>query len=125
MLLKALGGTLVGMAVLWACMVCYMRSRIALAISLIRESASALLAMPSLCVFPALQTCVFVGFTALWMLFCVFLVTSGDITTTTDAITGISYQTVSYNTNTQRAIAFMLFVWGWSVGFIEAMGQVT
>lgn len=102
-----------------------MRKRIALAINLIREAAISLTSMPLLCFLPILQTIVFAGFTALWMYYCFYLVSSGDVTTYTDSLTGLSYKTISYDLYTQRAIIFMLFAWLWSVGFLEAMGQIS
>ncbi len=123
-LLKALGGFLSGCAVLWLCVICFMRKRIALAISLIRESASALTSMPLLALLPFLQTIFFAGFTSLWMCYCIYLVSSGDVNTVTDDITGFSYKTISYDKYCQRAIIFMLFAWLWSIGFLEAIGQI-
>jgi choline transporter-like protein 2/4/5 len=123
-LLKALGGILSGFAVLWLCVICFMRKRIALAISLIRESAHALTSMPLLALLPFLQTMFFAGFTALWMFYCVYLVSSGDIDTVTDSITGFSFKTISYDRYCQRAILFMFFAWLWSIGFLEAIGQI-
>lgn len=124
-LLKALGGVLLVMAVLWAALLGFWRKKIALAISLVRESCTALTSMPLICFMPMLQTCAFAAFTALWMLFSVYLVSSGTLTTHTDSLTGYSYKSIDYDTATQRAILFMVFAWLWSIGYIEAVGQMS
>eukprot|EP01038_Epipyxis_sp_PR26KG_P006534 gene6534-8977_t len=123
-LLKALGGVLLGFAFIWLCIVCFMRQRIALAIGLIRESAVVLTTMPILCLLPFLQTVIFAGFSSLWMCYCIYLVSAGTPVTHTDQITGLAYKTISYNLTSQRAILFMFFCWFWSVGFVEALGQI-
>eukprot|EP00981_Chlorochromonas_danica_P011443 scaffold4011_cov197-Ochromonas_danica.AAC.25 len=123
-LLKVLGSLLLVGAVLWLSILAFWRQKIALAISLVREACIALTSMPLLCLMPMLQTVCFGGFTAIWMLFAVYLVSSGDITTHVDGLTGFSYKTMEYDLNAQRAIIFMLFAWLWSIGFIEAVGQI-
>lgn len=109
---------------IWVSVIFFTRDRIALAIGLIRESAEALISMPILCVSPVLQTMLFAGFSCLWMYYCVYLVSSGDINTHVDDTTGLTFKTVDFDKNTQHAIVFMVFGWFWSVGFIEAMGQI-
>lgn len=90
-----------------------MREQIALAIGLIRESAKALSSMVLLCLLPLVQTALFVGFTAIWCLFCVYLVSSGTVITHVDASTGLSYKTMSFDSRAKDAIMFMVFVWFW------------
>jgi hypothetical protein len=121
--LKALGVLLAIGAVIWLSLICYMRERIALAIGIVRESAKALTAMPLLCMFPVLYWLIFAAFTALWMYYSVYLVSSGEVHTHVDDTTGLSYQTFSYDDNARKGIAFMIFVWVWSVGFLEAIGK--
>lgn len=101
-----------------------MRKRIALAISLIKESSVALLSMPLLCMLPFIQTCIFAAFTCIWLLYCIYLVSSGTVETAVDTTTGFSYKYVEYNTHAKQAIVFQLFIWFWSVGFLEALGQI-
>jgi hypothetical protein len=90
-----------------------MRERIALAIGLIRESAKALSSMVLLCLLPLVQTALFVGFTAIWCLYCVYLVSSGTMNTHVDASTGLSYKTMSFDSHAKDAILFLVFVWFW------------
>eukprot|EP01040_Poterioochromonas_malhamensis_P016833 gene16833-19208_t len=124
-LLNALGIALCTMGVLWMCFICFLRKRISLAIQIIRESAAALIHMPLLLFLPIFQTFLFAAFTCLWLYYTIYLISSGNITTHVDSTTGISYKTVSYDVNSQRAILFMLFSWLWTIGFIEAMGQLS
>jgi len=123
-LLKAAGVVLSCSAVLWLSLVCMMRRRIALAINLIRECATALTGMVLLLFLPLLQSALFAGFTAVWTYFCVYLVSSGSVDTHVDAVTGMSFKTISYDSQAKNAIYFLVFVWFWSIGFIEAMGQI-
>jgi hypothetical protein len=113
------------LAVLWLCIICFMRKRIALAITLIRESAAALTQMPLLAISPFLQTSLFAGVTAVWMTFSLYLCSAGDITTHTDAVTGLSYKTVSFSLYAQRAMFLLLFSWLWTIAWVEAVGQIS
>lgn len=125
-LLKGVGGALSACALIWLCVICLMRERIAIAIGLVREASKALLAIPSLVlVLPLLQTAVFAAFTTIALVFSVYLASSGNIVTTTDATTGYSYKTVSFDENSKGAIALVFCVWLWTVGFVEALGQLT
>jgi hypothetical protein len=104
----------------------------------VKHSASALLAMPMLCIFPLIQTGIFAAFTALWMLYSVYLISSGEgrflasfstshivmlfflreirvawsipqlVATAHDTATGSSYKTIVYDKNSQEAILFMV-----------------
>ena len=111
--MKAVGSVLVCCAVLWLSLICFMREQIALAIGLIRESAKALSSMVLLCLLPLVQTALFVGFTAIWCLFCEYLVSSGTVVTHVDTSTGLSYKTMSFDSHAKDAIMFMVFVWFW------------
>jgi Plasma-membrane choline transporter len=124
-LLKAAGGASAVAAIIWLCVVCFMRDRIALAIGLVRESSRALIAMPLLCFFPLLQVIVCATFTAIWAIFFFYLASSGTVIvqTSTDA-SSIDYKSVSYDDNAKHAIIFMVFGWFWNVVFLEAFGQL-
>jgi hypothetical protein len=124
-LLKAAGGTSAVAAVIWLCVVCFMRDRIALAIGLVRESSRALIAMPLLCFFPLLQVIVCATFTAIWAIFFFYLASSGTVIvqTSTDA-SSINYKSISYEKDAKHAIIFMVFGWFWNVVFLEAFGQL-
>jgi hypothetical protein len=101
-----------------------MRERVALAITLVRESVKALIAMPFLIIFPIFQCVVFGAFTVLWAVYSLYIVSSGNLTTETDDITGDSYKVFSYDRNAGAAFAFLLFAWVWNTAFVEALGQL-
>lgn len=101
-----------------------LRERVALAITLVRESVKALIAMPFLIFFPLFECIVFGLFTALWAVYSLYLVSSGNLTTEVDDISGDSYKVLSYNDNATVAIVFLLFVWVWNTAFVEALGQL-
>jgi hypothetical protein len=123
-MLNGFGGTLIGIGVLWICITCFMRERISLAINLIKESASALIQIPLLLFMPFFQVLLFAGFTALWLYYCIYLISSGTVVNHTDSVTGFSYHTISYDKHSQQAIFLMVFIWFWTIGFIEAAGQI-
>lgn len=125
MLLKGAGGTFAIGAILWLSVICLMRHRIALAISIVRESAKALTAMPLLCFFPLIYSLLFAGVTALWMVYSIYLASAGNEVTVTDPITSISYVHMEYDDNSRWAMLYLLFCWLWLVGFLEAFGQLT
>lgn len=118
------GSALVCGAILWLSLICFMRERIALAISIVRESVKALMAMPLLCFFPIIQSALFGGFTALWTIYSIYLVSSGTLNIETDPITGVQYKKLSYDKNSRHAMVFIFFVWIWGANFIEAFGQL-
>ncbi|RYG66411.1 CTL/SLC44 family protein [archaeon] len=124
-LLKTVGGVLLVCAILWASILGFWRSRIALAISLVRESAAALTYMPLICFLPLLQTALYVGVTAVLLLYAVYLATSGQVHTVTDSITGISYSYLTLDVPTQRAMVLVCFTWLWSIGWLESVGMVS
>lgn len=123
-LLRSVGSGLGVLAVLWASLVCFLRERIALAIGIIKESSAALIDMPLLCFFPLFQTFLFACFTAIWLLYSAYLISSGELTTYTDPVTSISYNYIHYDVNSQGAMLILVFVWLWTTGFIEAFGNL-
>jgi hypothetical protein len=124
-LFNTIGSILCIAGILWIAFIAFFRKRISLAITLIKESAATLLQVPLLFLFPLIQTAIFAGFTCLWLYYTIYLVSSGQIITHVDSITGFSYKTIEYNENSKRAIVFMIFIWLWTIGFIEALGQLT
>eukprot|EP01031_Cornospumella_fuschlensis_P029737 gene29737-35905_t len=122
LLLRTVGSVLLVCALLWASVLGFWRSRIALAISLVRESAAALTYMPLICFLPLLQTALYVGVTAVLLLYAVFLATSGQVHTATDSATGISYSYLTLDVPTQRAMVLVCFAWLWSIGWLEGVG---
>ena len=102
-----------------------MRERVALAISLVRESVKALLAMPWLIFFPLFECVVFVFFTTLWLVYSLYLMSSGTVSTVVDGSTGDSYKVLNYNNHTSLVLVFEFFCWIWCIRFVEALGQLT
>lgn len=123
-LLKALGYVLAASAFLWMCITCFLRDRIGLAIGIIREAARAIGHMPILNFFPAIQLLGVTGFFIVWLIFSLYLVSSGELETHT-TVGGITYKTIHYDQNARKAIIFMLFMWFWTSTFIQAVGQLT
>jgi len=68
---------------------------------------------------PLLQSALFAGFTAVWTYFCVYLVSSGSVDTHVDAVTGVSFKTISYDSQAKNAIYFLVFVWFWRFFYSE------
>jgi hypothetical protein len=124
-LFNTVGSILCIAGIFWIACIAFFRKRISLAITLIKESAATLLQVPLLFLFPLIQTAIFAGFTCLWLYYTIYLVSSGQIVTHVDSVTGFSYKTIEYNENSKRAIVFMIFIWLWTIGFIEAVGQLT
>jgi hypothetical protein len=124
MLEKGVGAALVICGVIWVSVLCVMRERIALAITLVRESVKAMISMPLLIFFPLFQCIVFGLLTALWGVYSAYLISSGELTTETDDFTGSKYTVLKYDKNATHAIAFLVFAWIWSTAFVEALGQM-
>ena len=102
-----------------------MRQRIMLAISLVQEAAACITALVLLPVLLLLQVAVFIAFTALWMYYALYLVSSADIVTKHDDTTGSSWKELQYTDRSKQAILFMFFMWLWTTAFIQAMGQIS
>lgn len=122
--MRALGIILAICSGIWIIFIFIIRKRLELAIKIIRESARAMIQIPFLYFLPLIKLVIFAGFTALWMYYCFYLVSSGDIITHYDDTTGLSYKTISYNQYTRHAIIFMLFAWLWSVGYLDDIGHI-
>jgi choline transporter-like protein 2/4/5 len=52
------------------------------------------------------------------------LASSGDIKTHYNSTTGISYKEVTFTENARNTIAFVIFVYLWTIGFLEAIGHL-
>jgi choline transporter-like protein 2/4/5 len=124
-LLKALGAILVCLAVLWLLVICFMRKSVDIAIGIIKESSRALLSMSFLCLFPLIQTAIFVAVTILCVYYCVYLVSAGTVTNYTDVDTGESYKAIDYDDETRNAAVLVGFSWLWIISFFDALGQMT
>ena len=96
-----------------------------LAISLVQEAAACITALVMLPLLLLLQVGVFLAFTALWMYYSLYLVSSADIVTVYDESTGSSWKELEYTNRSKQAILFMCFMWLWTTAFIQAMGQIS
>jgi Plasma-membrane choline transporter len=101
-----------------------MRNRIAMAVSLIKEAATALTDMPLLMVLPVVVTTVMALFTGIWLTYSVYLASSAELVTHVDETTGNSYKEFSWSLRSQQRIIFLLFCWAWTAGFLQAIGHV-
>lgn len=120
-----------GVAMIWLCVILYLKDRITLAIALVIETFKAICSMPVLIfLVPALQVLAYVAFTIPWTLMSVYLAASGDITThsATKTVGVISftyaYKEVTYDEDLQNTGWFFLFGYFWTTQFIVACGQM-
>ena len=70
---------LYGLAGLWLMAILFLRKRIILAVSCVKEGARAISAMPLMTLFPVLQVICLVAFTIVWGVYMAYLASSGDI----------------------------------------------
>lgn len=82
-------------------------SRIQLAISLLQEAAACITAMVGLPFYCLVQACGFVGFSAIWLFYTTYLVSSADITTKEDPITGASYKEYEYSDRAKQSVQYL------------------
>lgn len=117
-----------GMAItiLYFCLMVVLRKRIQLAIGIVKQAARALASMPTLTLLPVVQATVLVMFLVPWVIYVLYLASSGDINTitVTQGSYTYSYRTFDYSTNTRYAFLYMLFIWFWTSEFIIACGQL-
>lgn len=116
---------------LYFCMVLVMRKRIQLAIGIVKQAGKALATMPILLGLPVLQAIGLLIFIIPWIIYVLFLASSGSITTVqatyeTDdgAEVTYSYREFSYTDNTKYAFLYMIFCYFWTSEFILAFGQL-
>ena len=122
-LLTFAGLALAVMALIWMCLICFMRDRIALAVDLLKETLKVLSSMPLLICFPIIQVILYTVFTAGWAISFFYLASSGVIESTTDAAGG-NYKVMKYSDEAKYTLIFMIFGWFWNFAFLEAYGQL-
>ncbi len=103
---------------LWACTICCLRKRIALAIGITKEAAKCIASMPIIIVFPVVQVLALIIFVIPWFIYCLFLASSGEMETVKGA------RQMVYDETTFKAGWYMIFVYFWSSEFIIALGQI-
>ena len=117
-------------AFLYALLMLAMRKRVQLAIAVIKEAARALAAMPALIFMPMCQSIGLMIFLVPWVVYCVYLASSGDMTVVDmkysyPAAGTTTVRSFTYNDNTRYAFLYMLFSYFWTSQFIVAFGQMT
>lgn len=140
---------LFGLAALWLILILFMRKRIVLAISCVREAAKAIASMPVITIFPVVQVLGLIAFTVVWGIYMAYLASSGEIVAqcmcpVMDANVTLSnlvetvetsdndvcdegcimHKELMYSMNTKYAALYMLFAWFWTSQFIVAVGQI-
>ena len=101
-------------AVMFLGLMLVLRKRVQLAIAVIKEAARSLAAIPALIFMPVLQSLGLVIFLVPWVVYCVYLASSGELKTVEmpplisngDTTT---VRTFEYNSNTRYAFLYMLF----------------
>ena len=118
-------------AILYLCLMIYLRSRIKLAITVTKEAGHALTDVPATLSLPVIQAIGLVIFLVPFIIYVLFLVSSGEFKTTTTEYSDGSGGTITsrtryfeYNENTNYAFLFMLFVFFWTTQFIVSHGQL-
>lgn len=117
---------------LYLCLLLVIRSRVALAIGVVKEAAKALATMPLLIVMPIIQVIGMIIYLVPWTIYVLYLASSGEVVQkvgTYTSATGVSYsynyRQFVYTDNTKYAFLYMLFSWFWTSEFIIAYGQLT
>lgn len=120
-LLKGLASFLAIMAGLWLCLIVFLRHKIALAISLLHETSKAVVSMPLMMLSPFFNVAIIAMFTLIWIIYCVYIVTSGEIVDTT--VNGYTYKEVRVSEEARKALLFMAFMWLWTACFVHGASQ--
>lgn len=119
-----------GLSVIYILIIIVLRSRIGLAIGIVKQTARILSSMPLILLVPVIQTIGLVAFLAVWFIYILYLASSGEMTTvsSTYEFNGVavpySYRVFTYTTNTKYAFLYMLFCWYWTSEFVVAFGQL-
>lgn len=120
-----------GITALYFCLILVLRKRVQLAIAVVKQAARALTAMPTILLMPIIQAIGLAVFLVPWIIYVLFLASSGDVVTYTttfeynDQSYTSTYRSFTYTTNTKYAFLYMLFCWFWTSEFIIAFGQLS
>jgi len=112
-----------------ALVVICLRKSIMLSIGIVKESARCVHAMPTILMFPVVQSVALIVFLVVWLIYAVYLASLGDIMVKTVADSGVEgvdvqYRTFEYDEATQQYAWFLLFCLYWTFYFIEAVGSM-
>ena len=91
--------------------------------NIIKHCLFTMCSMPNIVLLPVVQSVGIVLFLIPWVIYSIFLASSGEIVTEDTGV--IQYNTYEYGKNTKYAFLYMLFMWFWSSQFIIAIGQLT
>ncbi len=121
-----------GVSALYFCTMVVLRRRIQLAIFVVKEAAKALGSMPSLLALPAVQALGLAIFLVPWMIYLVYLASSGDIVVHENTFLDTSgqeltyrYRTFNYTKSSRYAFLYFIFCYFWTSEFLIAIGQLT
>lgn len=120
--LQYLSYILWALAALYLCLMMVLRKRINLAVSVVKEAARAVSAMPMIMSLPLVQSVGVAAFMVPWVIFCIFLASAGEVEAIT--VNGISVKQFVYTDNLRYAMLYMVFVFFWTTQFIVAIGQI-
>jgi hypothetical protein len=111
---------------LYTCLICVLRKRILLAIGIVKEAARALASMPVIIFMPVFQCIAIVLFLVPWVIYSLYLASSGTIKVHEVESGGVTtqYRTMEYSSNQRYAFLYLLFCWYWTSEFILACGQI-
>jgi hypothetical protein len=109
-----------GLSALYLCLILVLSKRINMAVSIVKEAARALGAMPTLIFSPIVQILGLVIFLVPWFIYMLYIASAGDMSI--DPITG--NRVFTYDTNSKYAFIYMLFCWFWTSEFLVACGQL-
>lgn len=111
---------------LYVCLICVLRKRILLAIGIVKEAARAVAAMPVIILMPIFQCVAIVIFLVPWVIYSLYLASSGEIQVHEVEAGGVTttYRTMNYDSNQRYAFLYLLFCWYWTSEFILACGQL-
>ncbi len=130
--LQVISYIVLALAGLYALLMCVLRRRIQLAMHILKEAARAMAAMPLIVLLPLMQAAGLCLFLVPWIIFCLYLASSGNMTMIQSTYVSLSGQTIpytyksfEYGVNTKYAFLYMLFCWFWTSQFIIAFGQLT
>merc|ERR1711871_787013 len=118
-------------AFLYFCLIVVLRTRIKLAIAVVKEAGHAITDMPMILTLPILQALGLVVFLAPWVVYMMYLASSGDMYSESQKFdiggsntVDVQVRYFEYNDETNYALAYQVFAFFWTSQFIIAMGQL-
>uniref|UniRef100_A0A7S2Y2B5 Choline transporter-like protein n=1 Tax=Fibrocapsa japonica TaxID=94617 RepID=A0A7S2Y2B5_9STRA len=117
------GYVLIAIGVLFFLFILCMRKRIKLAVGIVKEASKAISAMKIIVLFPVIQSLGVLCFLIPWVIYVVYLASSGEIVTI-EMPNGAQVKQFQYTDNMRYAALFLLFSWFWTSQFVVALGQL-